>query len=128
MPKIFDYCLQIFNKIFFITIIGFCVWFLPNVYILEGKPSFGSYIQLWSHFNLYVGLLVFVGVLYAPIKSLNFVHVIFGTILGQIIFLLIYADHTKFTGLNYIFCSLYTSFTFLSFQFVRFIRKFFKKN
>lgn len=128
MPRTLDYCLQSINKIFIITIIGFCIWFLPNVYILEDNPSFGNYIQLWNHFNLYVGLLVFVGVLYASIKSLNFVHVILGTILGQIIFLLIYADQTKFTGLNYIFCGLYTSFTFLAFQFVRFIRKSFKKN
>ncbi len=127
MNKTIEYLLQHFNKIFYISIIGFCIWFLPNIYILRDKLSFGNYIQLWDHFNLYVGLLVFAGIIYASIKNLNFVHVLTGTTLGQIIFLIIYASQTIFTGLSYIFCALYTSFTFLAFQFIRLISHWLKE-
>jgi len=117
--KILTFTLQFIFKMFIVTLLGYCIWYLPNIYFIGNDLTFGNYIQMWDHFNLYVSLLVSIGAIYGFINKINSLHVLNGTIIGQILFLFAYAEDSKFTGLAYFFCVLYTSFTFLSFHFVR---------
>jgi hypothetical protein len=108
-------------KFLIITCVGYGVWYAPNSFYLDDGFSRGNYIELWNHFNLYVTLLVISGLLLALFNRVNWIYLISGINLGQLIFLYNFANEGKFTMIGYGVCVLFSVFSLFSFYVTSYI-------